>query len=116
MALIYYLDDSEADLELAENSLPSHTLEKFTSLDSLLDRIEEVKPNLILADLVIDNPYSVEHVYELSETDIPIALLTGHSDTGLIAERFGELPVVTCICKPPLEIQVNSILNTLSTV
>jgi putative two-component system response regulator len=101
---IFIVDDSDANLSLAESALEDHyKVMTLPSAAKMFSFLEKVKPDLILLDIAMPEMDGFEAIKALKSSDchadIPIIFLTAISDSETEAAGF-DLGAVDFISKP----------------
>jgi CheY-like chemotaxis protein len=103
--MVFVVDDSTANLALAEEALSGEDFEitTFASAEKMLPALEKVKPDLILLDIEMPGMNGFEAMQLLKSTDahkdIPVVFLTAMNDAA--NEDYGlELGASGFIAKP----------------
>jgi CheY-like chemotaxis protein len=120
MKTIFVVDDNRTNLIMAEEALSEH-FDVLTLLSAALmfNLLEEVKPDLILLDIMMPEMDGFKALKLLKENpeyaDIPVVFLTGKSYAAAEARRSHEMGALDIIYKPfskeVLLERINSLLN-----
>ncbi|MCL2185480.1 MAG: response regulator [Treponema sp.] len=104
MKTIFVVDDNNVNLVSADEALSKHyRIFTLPSAASMFELLEDIRPDLILLDILMPDMDGFETLKQLKETihlaDIPVIFLTSRTDASTEALGF-EMGVVDFISKP----------------
>lgn len=106
MSLIYLADDEADILDIVGSAIESegHTVETFEEGTSLLDRVQEQPPDLVLLDINMPGPSGWEVRRELRKdpgsADVPVVAVTARGGDGVKGSAEDALGFADFIRKP----------------
>ena len=106
MKTIAYIEDDQDMIDLVSIILNKHgyRVEGFTESREIVPRLEALKPELILLDLMMPHVDGIEVYRELKEHEgmgeVPVIIISAMKRAVEEIEREGKLKVEACLVKP----------------